>query len=66
MKKIFSFCLLALFLTIITSCEKGFDELNKSKTAATEIDPAFILNNAVINSSIATLIYEIGVVKQII
>jgi hypothetical protein len=66
MKKIFSFCLLALFLTIITSCEKGFDELNKSKTSATEIDPAFILNNAVINSSIATLIYEIGVVQQII
>ncbi len=66
MKKIFSFCLLALLLTIITSCEKGFDELNKSKTSATEIDPAFILNNAVINSSVVTLIYEIGVVQQII
>jgi hypothetical protein len=66
MKKIFSFCVLALLLTMITSCEKGFDELNKSKTAATEIDPAFILNNAVINSSVVTLIYEIGVVQQII
>ncbi|MEI8113208.1 MAG: SusD/RagB family nutrient-binding outer membrane lipoprotein [Bacteroidia bacterium] len=66
MKKIFNFCLLALFLTMVTSCEKGFDELNKSKTSATEIDPAFILNNAVINSSVVTLIYEIGVVQQII
>ncbi len=66
MKKIFNFCLLALFLTMITSCEKGFDELNKSKTSATEIDPAFVLNNAVINSSVVTLIYEIGVVQQII
>ncbi len=66
MKKIFNFCILALFLTIVTSCEKGFDELNKSKTSATEIDPAFILNNAVINSSVVTLIYEIGVVQQII
>jgi hypothetical protein len=66
MKKIFNFCALALFLIMITSCEKGFDELNKSKTAATEIDPAFILNNAIINSSVVTLIYEIGVVQQII
>jgi len=66
MKKIFNFCVLALFLTMITSCEKGFDELNKSKTSATEIDPAFILNNAVINSSTGTLIYEIGAVQQII
>jgi hypothetical protein len=66
MKKIFSFCVLALLLTMITSCEKGFDELNKSKTAATEINPAFILNNAVINTSIVTLVYEIGIVQQII
>ena len=66
MKKIFNFCVLALFLTMITSCEKGFDELNKSKTSATEIDPAFVLNNAVINSSTGTLIYEIGAVQQII
>lgn len=66
MKKIFNFCVLALFLTMITSCEEGFDELNKSKTSATEIDPAFVLNNAVINSSTGTLIYEIGAVQQII
>ena len=66
MKKIFNFCVLALFLTMIISCEDGFDELNKSKTSATEIDPAFILNNAVINSSTGTLIYEIGAVQQII
>lgn len=66
MKKIFNLCVLALFLTMITSCENGFDELNKSKTSATGIDPAFILNNAVINSSVVTLIYEIGIVQQII
>ncbi|HAQ21190.1 MAG TPA: SusD/RagB family nutrient-binding outer membrane lipoprotein [Prolixibacteraceae bacterium] len=66
MKKIVNFCVLALFLTMITSCEEGFDELNKSKTSATGIDPAFILNNAVINSSVVTLIFEIGIVQQII
>jgi hypothetical protein len=31
MKKIFNFCALALFLIMITSCEKGFDELNRVK-----------------------------------
>jgi hypothetical protein len=66
MKKIFSISILALFLVVITSCEKNFDEINTSKTGATNIDPAFILNNAIINSSIVTLIYEIGIVQQII
>jgi len=66
MKKLLNICFLALFLIAITSCENNFDEINTSKTSATNIDPAFILNNAVINSSIVTLIYEIGVVQQII
>jgi len=66
MKKIYTIGLLALIFTMITSCDNGFDELNTSKTSATAIDPAFILNNAVINSSVVTLIYEIGVVQQII
>jgi hypothetical protein len=66
MKKIYSLSLLVLFLTFITSCEKDFDEINTSKTSATEVDPAFLLNNAVINTSMVTLIFEIGIVQQII
>lgn len=66
MKKLISICFLALFLIAISACENNFDEINTSKTSATNIDPAFILNNAVINSSIVTLIYEIGIVQQII
>jgi hypothetical protein len=65
MKKILCISLLAIFV-MFTSCEKNFDEINTSKTSATNIDPAFILNNATINSSIVTLIYEIGIVQQII
>ena len=66
MKKLINICFLALFLIAISACENNFDEINTSKTSATNIDPAFILNNAVINSSIVTLIYEIGVVQQIV
>jgi len=66
MKKLLNICFLALFLITITSCENNFDEINTSKTSATSIDPAFILNNAVISSSIVTLVFEIGIVQQII
>jgi len=68
MKKIINLCLPALLLVVITSCDKGFDNLNKSKTGATSIDPAFVLNNAIISSSApaGTLNYDLGIVQQII
>ena len=66
MKKIYNICFLALLFTMITSCDKDFDEINTSKASATSVDPAFILNNAVINTSLVTLVFEIGIVQQII
>lgn len=57
-----------LSLLIVFSCDSGFDELNTSKTGAISIDPAFVLNNAVIFSSppAGTLNYEVGIVQQLI
>lgn len=68
MKKIYNICLMALSFVLIVSCENGFDELNTSKTGATSLDAALILNNAVITSSIpaGSLNYELGIVQQII
>jgi hypothetical protein len=69
MKKIMKYSfLLGALLIIHTSCDKEFDEINTSKTAAIAIDPVFQLNNAVINTSFpgATLVYEIGIVQQIV
>ncbi len=69
MKNIFNVFWLALSFTLITSsCDKEFDELNISQTAATSIDPAFILNRATLNSSLqfGTIIYEVGIVQQMI
>jgi hypothetical protein len=51
---------------MITSCDKDFDEINTSKTSATSVDPAFILNNAVVSTSMVTIVFEIGIVQQII
>lgn len=68
MKKIYHIALLSLSFFVVSSCDDGFDELNKSKTGATTIDPIAIFNNAVFFSSPPpqTLIYELGAVQQII
>ena len=65
MKKILNIFILALSFTLITACDSGFDELNKSKSGATSLDPVFTLNNAVISSSpSSSLIYESAIVQQ--
>ncbi|MEA5461712.1 SusD/RagB family nutrient-binding outer membrane lipoprotein [Arcicella sp. LKC2W] len=53
---------------LMCGCDKGFDELNVNKTAATSVNPVFILNNATINTSFptGTILYEIGIVQQMI
>ncbi|MGK2862852.1 MAG: SusD/RagB family nutrient-binding outer membrane lipoprotein, partial [Chitinophagaceae bacterium] len=46
----------------------GLEQLNKNKTSATSIDPALLLNNAVINVSFPTrsVLFDIGIVQQIV
>jgi hypothetical protein len=67
MKKIFKISVLVLSIIVIASCDSGFDELNTNKTSALSLDPAFILNNAIINSSPddSQLNYELAVVQQL-
>lgn len=74
MKKILSILLknshLGLLILIVglASCDKDFDTLNINKTAATAINPVFVLNNATINSALTpgTVLYEIGIVQQMV
>lgn len=68
MKNILKVLLLSIPFWGLTSCDKGFDELNINKTAATSVNPVFILNNATINCTYSpgTVIYEIGVVQQMV
>ncbi|MDR7132121.1 hypothetical protein J2X69_004488 [Algoriphagus sp. 4150] len=68
MKKIIYYILSVSILAVAISCDNNFDELNTNKVSATSIDPAFQLNNATISSAYTTgtLIYEIGIVQQII
>jgi len=68
MKKINYIIVLTLSLVAMSSCDNGFDELNSSKTGATSLEPALILNNAIINSSpnAGQLNYELAIVQQLI
>ncbi|MDX2070413.1 MAG: SusD/RagB family nutrient-binding outer membrane lipoprotein [Haliscomenobacter sp.] len=68
MKKNFLYTFLLLSMLAMTACDEGFDDLNINQTAATSVNPVFLLNNAVINSSfVATTVqYEIGIVQQMI
>jgi hypothetical protein len=68
MKKLIKTGLIALSFVLVVSCDSGFDELNTNQTSATSLDPALVLNNAIINSTIpgGGLTYELGIVQQLI
>jgi hypothetical protein len=70
MKKINKYYIILMFLVFgsITSCDKGFDEMNVNPVDLTSVDPAFQLNYAIINSAstYSNLQYETIIVKQMI
>lgn len=72
MKKILNYSLILIFLFVFNACEEGFDDLNENKVAPTAINPIFLLNNAIINTSFpgsfpgGILVYEMGIVQQIV
>jgi hypothetical protein len=66
--KIKKYISLSILAVLFAACDKGFDELNVNSTAATSIDPAFILNDAILNTTFTTgtAIYDMGIVQQIV
>jgi hypothetical protein len=68
MKKVFNYSWLFIVLFFATSCEKGLEELNENKTSPNTLDPALMLNNAVINTSfpVKSLVFDIGIVQQMV
>ena len=69
MKKITLYITLFLStLCLLPSCDKGFEEINTNKTLPIALDPAFLMNNAIINTSVPleTMVFELAIVQQII
>ncbi len=60
-------------LTLLSGCDKGFDEINTNKVDPTSLAPSLILNKAIISttyldgvSTLGMLCYNFGIVQQII
>jgi len=68
MKKIFKYILPTVLLFSAASCDKGLKELNINRVNPTSVDPAALLNNAVINLSYSTrsVIFDMGIVQQLV
>ncbi|OQP57100.1 hypothetical protein A3860_11080 [Niastella vici] len=68
MKKIVNYSLLVWSILIMASCEKGLSDLNVNKTSPTGLDPALLLNQAVINTSfpVKSMVFDIGIVQQMV
>jgi hypothetical protein len=68
MKKIAYYILLIYVLLFTASCEKKLGELNVNDTNPTSLDPAILLNQAIINTSfpVKSLVFDVGIVQQMI
>jgi len=65
MKKIFIYLTIIGVLTAATSCDSGFEEVNKNPVLATSIDPVYLFSNAQFGSALATQNYQLQIVQQI-
>ena len=60
-----------IYLTVIglfvgaTSCDSGFEDVNKNPVLATTSDPAYLFSNAQFSSALATFHYQSEIVQQI-
>jgi hypothetical protein len=68
MKKFINYSLLVALMLFAVSCDKKLGDLNKNTTSPTSLDPALLLNNAVINTSypMKSLIFDVGIVQQMV
>lgn len=68
MQKILTYSLLVIFLGATIACEKGLSGLNVNKTSPTALDPALLLNQAIINTSfpVKSIVFDVSVVQQMV
>src|SRR5438105_1950852 len=68
MKKFANYILPIALLFFTVSCDKNLSRLNVNETNSTTLDPALLLNQAIINTSfpVKSLVFDIGIVQQMI
>lgn len=63
--KILAFLLLFAILIGMSSCDKGFEDVNKNPVLATSLDPGYLFSNAQFGTAFNTLDYQSEIVQQI-
>lgn len=69
MKKLLKYSFLLTGLAVAnTSCDKKLADLNVNKTSPTSLNPVFLLNNAIVNTSypVKSLVFDMGIVQQMV
>lgn len=68
MKKMFQYTLPVLLVLAALSCERKLDDLNVNKTNPKALDPAILLNQAIINTSfpVKSIVFDVGIVQQMV
>ncbi|OQP44492.1 hypothetical protein A4H97_08940 [Niastella yeongjuensis] len=68
MKKIVNHILIIALLYSAASCEKNLSKLNVNETNSTTLDPALLLNQAIVNTSfpVKSLVFDLGIVQQMV
>jgi hypothetical protein len=65
MKRIFIYLTVFGIVAGTSSCDKGFEDVNKNPVQATSVDPVYLFSNAQFGSAIATQNYQLQIVQQI-
>lgn len=58
--------MLTAFITGLSSCDKGFEDINKNPVASTTIDPIYLFSNAQLLTAYNGLLYEEALVQQVV
>ncbi|WP_128548297.1 SusD/RagB family nutrient-binding outer membrane lipoprotein [Larkinella soli] len=68
MKKILSLLTITALAAGLSSCDKGFEEVNRNPVQSTTIDPIYLFSNAQFSTTLSaqTIMYESAIVQQIV
>jgi hypothetical protein len=64
-KQLFNILASSIFIFTFSSCDKGFEEVNRNPVLATTLDPGYLFSNAQFGSAIQTINYQSQIVQQI-
>ncbi len=63
---ILALVLLSAVVFGMSSCDKGFEQVNQNPVLATNLDPVYLFSNAQFGSAFSTIDYQMEIVQQVV